>query len=253
MPSLLIDARQVSRELGGVSAVENLSLTAHAGQVIGLLGPNGAGKTTTLRMLAGLMAPTRGQIRICGHSIPEEHEKARCQVGFLTSGMRLYENFSPRESFRFFGKLRGMQGTALENRIDELVHQFQLQPFANRHFSKLSAGEKQRCTIANTVLHSPSVLILDEITLSLDVIASAFILDFVRDFVRQGSRCVLFSTHVMSEAEYLCDEIALIHKGRVIAQAPAETIKARYSAANLTEAFLRAVNGPTPTELGGQT
>ncbi len=242
--SLLIDARHVSRELGGVSAVENLSLTAHAGQVIGLLGPNGAGKTTTLRILAGLMAPSRGHVKICGYSIPDEHEKARNQVGFLTSGMKLYENFSPRESFRFFGKLRGMKGPALESRIDELVAQFQLSEFCDRHFSKLSAGEKQRCTIANTVLHSPSVLILDEITLSLDVIASAFILDFVRDFVRQGSRCVLFSTHVMSEAEYLCNEIALIHKGRVIAQAPSETLKARYGAQNLTEAFLNAIRGP---------
>ena len=235
-----ISVRNLTRELAGVQAVQGITFDAHFGRTIGLLGPNGAGKTTTLRILAGLLAPTTGEIEICGLRLPENQSEIKRQVGFLTSGMRLYDAFSPVESMTYFGRLHEIPGNQLQSRIEALVSDFEMQGFAHKAFGKLSAGEKQRATIANTLVHDPKILILDEITLSLDVHSSAFILDFVNR-QRALGKCVIFSTHIMSEAEYLCDEIALINGGRVIDRGSPQELTLRYGASNLTAAFLAAV------------
>ncbi|MBI3558727.1 MAG: ATP-binding cassette domain-containing protein [Deltaproteobacteria bacterium] len=235
-----IRAQNLARELAGVQAVKNITFEARFGSIVGLLGPNGAGKTTTLRILAGLLAPSQGTVEICGLRLPENQSAIKRQVGFLTSGMRLYDAFSPIESMAYFGSLHELERSALKHRIAQLVQDFGMQAFARKPFGKLSAGEKQRATIANTLVHDPRILILDEITLSLDVHSSAFILDFVRR-ERALGKCVIFSTHIMSEAEYLCDEIALIHGGQIIDRGSPPELIARYRGANLTAAFLSAV------------
>jgi sodium transport system ATP-binding protein len=233
----------LSRSLGGVPAVRDVSFRAERGQVFGLLGPNGAGKTTTLRILAGLLAPGGGLVEVCGLRYPEELPRIQRQVGFLTGGMQLYESFTPVESLRFFGELRGIARAELGRRIEQLVDEFQLAGFARRRFGALSSGEKQRAAIANAVLHEPSVLILDEVTVSLDVISTSLILEFVARERARG-RCVVFSTHVLGEAEALCDRITLLHEGLVVESGtPAEVIQ-RHGARHLTEAFLAAVGRP---------
>ncbi len=177
---IAIRVKNLVRELAGVQAVRDITLDAHFGRVTGLLGPNGAGKTTSLRIMAGLLAPTAGTVEICGLRLPENQCEIKRQVGFLTSGMRLYDAFSPVESMTYFGRLHELESRELRIRVEKLVADFGMQAFAHKAFGKLSAGEKQRATIANTLVHDPRVLILDEITLSLDVHSSAFILDFVR-------------------------------------------------------------------------
>ena len=235
-----IRVKNLSRELSGVDAVQDISFDVSFGKILGLLGPNGAGKTTTLRILAGLLAPTSGYIEICGKKIPDELMEVRRRVGFLTYGMKLYSGFSLLENLKFFGQLRQLNRGTLTSRIDRLVEELGLAPFCKKRFEKLSSGEQQRATIANTLLHDPEVLILDEITLSLDVISSAFIIEFIKRERNRG-KCILFSTHVMSEAEFLCDEIALIFKGRLIDHGSSHDLIARHNAQNLTAAFLASV------------
>jgi sodium transport system ATP-binding protein len=237
-PAIVVE--RLSRTLGGVPAVRDVSFRAEAGEVFGLLGPNGAGKTTTLRILAGLLAPGGGQVQVCGLRYPEDLPRIQRQVGFLTGGMQLYGSFTPVESLRFFGRLRGIPGARLEERIETLVHEFRLEAFARRRFSSLSSGERQRASIANAILHEPSVLILDEVTVSLDVISTSLILEFVAR-ERERGRCVVFSTHILGEAEALCDRITLLHEGRAVESGTPREIIARQGARHLTEAFLAAV------------
>jgi len=238
--TIAIKATKLSRELSGVEAVRDVSFKAHFGRIFGLLGPNGAGKTTTLRMLACLLEPSTGSLEICGNSISNRLEEVKRDIGFMTSGMKLYEAFTPEESLLYFGRLRGMSKASLRQKIDQLVADFEMSQFYRKRFGKLSSGEQQRTTIANALLHDPKILILDEITLSLDVISSAVILDFIKR-ERDRGRCIVFSTHSMGEAEYLCDDIGFIHQGQIITQGTARKIIHGSGAGSLTEAFLNAV------------
>ncbi len=230
-------ASHLVKRFPGVAAVDDVSLEVGSGEVVGLLGPNGAGKTTTLRMLAGILTPDRGRVTICGIDLGADPLAARQRLGFLSGDTQLYQRLTPVEVLRYFGRLYGMRGAGLESRIRHLVDALDMGPFATRPCGTLSSGQKQRANIARAFLHGPDLLILDEPTTALDVISGQFIVEAIRR-ERAAGRAVLFSTHIMGEAEYLCDRIYLLHAGRIVDAGPLADLLERSGQTNLTDAFL---------------
>jgi len=237
-------AEGLVKHFGPVAAVEGVSLTVSAGEVVGLLGPNGAGKTTTLRMLAGILTPDAGTVSVGGLDIHDRPLEAKRRLGFLSGDTQLYQRLSTREVLRYFGRLYGMADPLIEARTAQLVEELEMQEFASRPCGTLSSGQKQRANIARAFLHDPDLLILDEPTVALDVISGQFIVESIRR-QRDAGRAVLFSTHIMSEAEYLCDRILLLHRGRIIDEGVLDDLLARSGCRNLTDAFLLRVGRET--------
>jgi len=195
-------------------AVDHVSFSVRNGEVFGLLGPNGAGKTTTLRVLATLLKASSGTARLNGCDINTEPQKVREQIGFLSGDMGLYGRLTPREILNFFGQINGMDTARRQSRIHELTTLFEMTSFADVRTDKLSTGMKQKTAIARTMLHDPPILILDEPTSGLDVPTARTIETAIMDAKRAG-KCILYSTHVMEEAEYLCDRIGVISDGKM--------------------------------------
>jgi sodium transport system ATP-binding protein len=237
-------AEGLVKHFGPVAAVDGVSLTVSAGEVVGLLGPNGAGKTTTLRMLAGILTPDAGSVSVGGLDIHDRPLDAKRRLGFLSGDTQLYQRLSTREVLRYFGRLYGMADPLIEARTAQLVEELEMHEFAGRPCGTLSSGQKQRANIARAFLHDPELLILDEPTVALDVISGQFIVESIRR-QRDAGRAVLFSTHIMSEAEYLCDRILLLHRGRIIDEGVLDDLLARSGCRNLTDAFLLRVGRET--------
>ena len=235
------------RKRGEVRAVDGVSFEAHAGQVCGLLGVNGAGKTTTLRMLSTMLHPTAGDALVCNHSVVRDPEGVRHSIGFMSAATSLYGRLTAREMVVYFGRLHGMRPAAISARIDELFSLFGLTEFAQVRCDKLSSGNKQKVSIVRTVLHDPPVMVFDEPTAGLDVLASRTIVDFVRD-CRDRGKCVLFSTHRMDEVEKLCDRVGVIHRGKLLCCEALEALRARTPSGRVEDAFVRLVQEP---EAGG--
>lgn len=226
---------------GSATAVEELSLTVAPGEIYGLLGPNGAGKTTALRILAGLLAPTAGAATIAGIDVSAHPREAQRQLGFLTGTTGLYRRLSGREVLTYFGRLHSLSATRITERIAELTTALDLAGVLDKRCEALSTGQRQRISVARAALHDPPVLILDEPTVGLDVLASRFLRDFVRG-ERDRGKAVLFSTHYLAEAELLCDRVGLLHRGRLLAEGtPPELRASAGGASSLEEAFLRLV------------
>jgi sodium transport system ATP-binding protein len=236
MPDTLSALKLVKR-FGDLTAVRDASFAVNAGEVVGLLGPNGAGKTTILRMLAGILSPTSGEVRVNGLNIREHTLESKRRIGFLSGDTQLYRRLTPREMLLYFGRLYEMDETRLRQRIDRLLTELEMTSFAGQQCGTLSSGQKQRANIARAFVHEPDLLILDEPTTALDVVSGQFITEAIRR-ERAAGRAVLFSTHIMSEAEYLCDRILLLHAGRIVDQGSQAEILERSGARNLTDAFL---------------
>jgi len=233
-------AEGLVKRFGSVVAVDGVSLSVAPGEIVGLLGPNGAGKTTTLRMLAAILTPDQGRVRVGGIDVRERPLEAKRRIGFLSGDTQLYQRLSTREVLKYFGRLYGMSDARIEARTEQLVQDLEMGEFAARPCGTLSSGQKQRANIARAFLHEPDLLILDEPTVALDVISGQFIVESIRR-QRDAGRGVLFSTHVMSEAEYLCDRLLLIHRGHVIDEGALEDLLSRSGCRNLTDAFLARV------------
>ncbi len=238
----VLRAEHLSKRFGSVQAVLDLSFDVNPGEVLGVLGPNGAGKTTTLRMLAGILTPTRGRVSINGFDLTRNPLPAKRRIGFLSGDTQLYQRLTPREMLAYFGRLYSLDEQRLARRIDELVAQLGMGEFASRPCGTLSSGQKQRANIARAFLHEPDVLILDEPTAALDVVTGQFIVESIRR-ERAAGRAILFSTHIMGEAEYLCDRVVLLHRGRAIDAGTLPELLARSGCANLTDTFLHHVAG----------
>jgi sodium transport system ATP-binding protein len=237
MSAPVLVAEHLARRFAQVQAVTDVSVTVRAGEVVGLLGPNGAGKTTTLRMLAGILTPDEGYVRVCGIDVHAHPLEAKARLGFLSGDTHLYQRLTPTEVLTYFGTLYGLAPARIRERVEALVAELEMESFAPRPCSTLSSGQKQRANIARAFLHDPDLLILDEPTTALDVISGQFVVKAIQRKRAEG-KAVLFSTHIMSEAEYLCDRIALVHAGRVIDQGPLDDLLARSGQQNLTDAFL---------------
>ncbi len=233
----MLRAEHLWKRFGEVDAVCDLSFDVQPGEVLGVLGPNGAGKTTTLRMLAGILTPTRGRVSIAGIDLARNPLDAKRRIGFLSGDTQLYQRLTPSEMLAYFGRLYVMDERRLARRIGELVEQLGMREFASRPCGTLSSGEKQRANIARAFLHEPEVLILDEPTAALDVITGQFIVESIRR-ERAAGRSILFSTHIKGEAEYVCDRIVLLHRGRAIDSGTLPELLARSGCSNLTDTFL---------------
>ncbi len=218
-------------------AVDDVSFEVRAGEVFGLLGPNGAGKTTTLRLLATLLKPTSGTAILNGFEITREPQEVRERIGFLSGDMGLYGRLTPLEILNFFGRLNGMDGARRASRIDELMTLLDMKSFAGVRTDKLSTGMKQKTAIARTMLHDPPVLILDEPTSGLDVPTARAIESAIIEAKKAG-KCVLYSTHVMEEAEYLCDRIGVISGGKMKMIGTMDELRAATGKQRLREIFL---------------
>ncbi len=243
----MIETRQLTkvfrdRKRGAVCAVNALTLRCEPGRIYGLLGANGAGKTTTLRLLATLLRPSSGSAAVAGCDVVREPERVRSLIGFLSSGTALYGRLTARETVEYFGRLHGLAGAALPARIRELFATLGIAEFADRRCDKLSSGMKQKVSIARTLVHDPPVMIFDEPTLGLDVMTARAIVQFIRD-CRQRGKTVILSTHVMSEAEKLCDRIGIIDRGCLRVEGTLPELRAQYGAADLEDVFVRAVGG----------
>ena len=236
----MIEARGLSKRYGEVVAASDVSFTVSRGEVVGLLGPNGAGKTTVLRMLAGVLTPTAGEVRIAGHGTEGEAFELKRALGFLTGDTALYQRLTPREILRYFGRLHAIPEAPLGSRVETLIARFRLTEFADRPCGKLSAGQRQRANIARAFVHDPPALILDEPTTALDVVTGRFLLDAFRQ-ARSEGKAILFSTHVLGDAEALCDRVVLLHHGKVLDQGTVAEVCARAGARTLTDAFLARV------------
>ncbi len=235
--SPVIEVEGVVRDFGATRAVDGVSFTVAPGEVVGLLGPNGAGKTTTLRVLAGLLTPAAGRARILGLDVHRSPLEARVHLGFLTASTGLYERLTGREVLRTFGRLQRVDEATLERRIGELAVELELGPFLDKRCGALSSGQKQRISIARAVVHDPAAYVLDEPTATLDPVASREILELVGR-ARARNKAVLFSTHRMEEAEYLCSRLLFMRQGRLVAEGTAADLRAQSGQARLTDAFL---------------
>jgi len=233
-------AEGLSKQFGEVQAVDKVSLRVSAGESVGLLGPNGAGKTTILRMIAGILTPDEGSVRIAGLDVGTQSLEAKQRIGFLSGDTQMYRRLSTREALEYFGRLYGMEEDRLARRIGEVTRQLDMSEFVTRASGGLSSGQKQRANIARAFLHEPELLVLDEPTAALDVVSGQFIVEAIQREKAAG-RAVLFSTHIMSEAEYLCDRILLLHKGRIVDEGTLSELIERAHARNLTDAFLKKI------------
>jgi sodium transport system ATP-binding protein len=244
----MIQVRDLSKSFadskrGSRLAVDHVSFDVHAGEVFGLLGPNGAGKTTTLRLLATLLKATSGTAELNGFDINRDPAKVRAQIGFLSGDMGLYARLTPREILDFFGKLNGMDAPLRLKRMNYLMTLFDMQSFADVRTDKLSTGMKQKTAIARTMLHDPPILILDEPTSGLDLPTARTIESAIVDAKRAG-KSILYSTHVMEEAEYLCDRIAVISDGHLKITGTMEELRAATGKQRLREIFLGLLGYP---------
>jgi len=228
------------KKRGVIHAVEKLSFRCAPGRIYGLLGANGAGKTTALRLLATILAPTAGTASVAGFDIRREPEKARQSLGFLSTATALYGRLTALEMVEYFGCLYGLDRPTARRRALALFERLGITGFRDRRCENLSTGMKQRVSIARTLVHDPPVMIFDEPTSGLDVIGARTIVAFIRE-CREGGKTVIFSTHVMSEAEKLCDTIGIIHDGRLLAEGSLPELRARFGHSDLEEIFIRVV------------
>jgi sodium transport system ATP-binding protein len=228
------------KKRGTVCAVNGVSFSCRPGEIYGLLGANGAGKTTTLRMLATILAPSEGTAIVAGYDVAKDPQIVRSRVGFLSTATALYGRLSAQEMVEYFGRLHGLEEPALRRRIDEIFARLEMNDFRDRRCDKLSTGMKQKVSIARTLVHDPSVMIFDEPTMGLDVMAARTIAGFIRE-CRDNGKTVVFSTHVMSEVEKLCDHIGIIHEGRLLTEGTLPELRARYGIQNLEDLFVKVV------------
>lgn len=241
----MIEARGLVKDFqdkkrGKIRAVDHVSFTCKPGQIYGLLGANGAGKTTTLRMLATILEPTEGTAVVCGQDVIDDPEKVRACVGFLSTATALYPRLSSQEMVEYFGRLNGLDEATLKKRVDDIFARLDMNSFRDTRCDKLSTGMKQKTSIARTLIHDPRVMIFDEPTSGLDVMTARTIIGFIRE-CRQRGKTVIFSTHIMSEVEKLCDVIGIIQSGKLLAEGSLAELRDRYQEHDLEEIFVKIV------------
>ncbi len=242
----MIEVRQLTKSFpdlrtGTVTVLDGVDFEVHAGEIFGLLGPNGAGKTTCLRILSTVLRPTSGTARVAGYDVVACPEQVRRQIGFMSGNTGLYDRMTAREMVEYFGRLYGIPEDALARRIDEIFETLQIHDFSDVLGSKMSTGMKQKVSIARTIVHDPPVLIFDEPTTGLDVLVGRAVLKTIESLRAQG-KCIIYSTHIMREVEKLCDRIAIIHRGRILATGSVRELEEAYNEPDMEELFFDLIS-----------
>jgi len=228
---------------GEIRAVNSINFECHEGEVFGLLGANGAGKTTTLRMLSTIIAPTSGSATVLGHDVVTDAEGVRRNLGFYSASTALYPRLTARETIEFFAQINQYPSDRVADRVDYLIERFGITKYADSRVDRLSSGMKQKVSIARTVAHDPRIIIFDEPTVGLDVLNALEVQDSIRQLRTEG-KTIIFSTHIMSEAEKLCDRIAIIHGGRILACDTLANLRISTGEHYLEDIFVHYVKDP---------
>ncbi len=242
----MIRVRELSKSFddlkrGRVTALDRVSFDVQPGEIYGLLGPNGAGKTTCLRILSTVLRPTGGSAQVDGYDVETQPAKVRGHIGFMSSNTGIYDRMTAWELVQHFGRLYGMDEDRLNQRLEEVFAELQMNEIRDVLGSKMSTGMKQKVSIARTIIHDPPVLIFDEPTSGLDVLVARAVLKAIANLRDQG-KCIIFSTHIMREVEKLCDRVAIIHRGRFLAEGTLPELAARYDEPDVEELFFRLIN-----------
>jgi len=222
-------------------AVKGISFECQPGRIFSLLGPNGAGKTTTLRMISTIAQPTSGSIEVAGVNVVEQPQEARAKIGFLTGSTGLYERLTPNEVLKYFADLNDLSKEDFEKRRDHYYDLLDMHDFKSKKIGQLSTGMKQKVSITRTMIHDPEVVVFDEPTSGLDVITAENIIKLIRDCKDQG-KTVIFSSHIMSEVDLLCDDLAIINKGKLLFSGTMLSFRENMQTDTLTGEFIRIVN-----------
>ncbi len=226
---------------GHFVAVDRISFHAKPGQIYGLLGPNGAGKTTTLRMLSTVLQPTGGQASINGYDVLTQAPQVRREIGFISANTAIYDRMTAWEMVECFGRLHGLEGDELHGRMENLFDRLAMNDIRDRLGGKLSTGMRQKVSIARAIVHDPPVLIFDEATAGLDVLVARALLDAVLE-LREHGKCILFSTHIMSEVQRLCDRVAIVHRGKILTEGTLPELYQRHGEDDLEELFFGLIS-----------
>ena len=226
---------------GPFTAVDDISFCARPGEIFGLLGPNGAGKTTVLRILSTVLGPTSGSATINGMHVQRDADKVRHQIGFVSNNTAVYERMTGYEMVEYFGRLYGLTKQQVEFRAEELFDRLQMQDIRDRLCAKMSTGMRQKVSIARALIHDPPVLIFDEATLGLDILVARSLLETVSQLRDQG-KCIIFSTHIMREVEKLCDRVAIMAHGRILAEGTQRELQESYQENDLEELFFQLLS-----------
>ncbi len=235
--------RKVYRELqsGQFVALDGISFDAMPGQIFGLLGPNGAGKTTALRILSTVLKPSSGTVLVNGFDVAQDPDQVRHQIGFVSTNTAIYDRMTAWEMIQFFGQLYGIEADLLQLRMEHLFERFQMNDIRNTLGSKMSTGMKQKVSIVRALVHNPPVLIFDEATSGLDIVVAREVLKTIEQ-VRDHGKCVIFSSHIMTEVRRLCDQVAIMNRGQIIDQGSTEELAQRHGEDDLEELFYRLIS-----------
>jgi len=243
-----VTVKGISKRFGMMTAVEPLTFSIRKGEVLGLIGENGAGKTTTMRMMATILKPSTGEIRINGYCVQKEAMAVRTQIGILFGGdVGMYNRLTARENIAYFGTLYGLAGMELNKRIDTLADMLEMGAFIDRRVGPFSRGMKQKVAIARTLVHDPQVILLDEPTTGLDVSAAVIFRQLITT-MREVGKTILFSSHNMGEIEKLCDRVAIMHKGKLLFHGTIPVLRAKSGIHDLDDLFVHLVTGGKPLE-----
>lgn len=228
MPETMIEISDLTRNFGPIKALDSISFQVQRGEVMGFLGPNGAGKTTAMRILAGILAPTQGSVRVAGVDVIENPVEARAKIGFLPESPPIYDEMTVREYLTYLAALRRVPKTKMQAAVTYAMERCGLSQTADRLLRNLSKGYQQRAGIAQAIVHSPEVVILDEPTVGLDPIQIREIRQLIRDL--GGEHSVLLSTHILPEVRMTCNRVAVINQGRIVADDTLEGLEQKASA-----------------------
>ncbi len=232
---------------GWVIALDGISFDAFEGQVFGLLGPNGAGKTTALRILSTMLRPTGGTATVNGCDVVAQPDLVRHQIGYMSASTGVYDRMTAWEMVEHFGRLYGLQPELLRQRMEDLFGRLKMNEIREVLGAKMSTGMRQKVSIARALVHDPPVLIFDEPTLGLDVLVARSLLDTVKQLRDQG-KCIIFSTHIMREAERLCDQIAIICRGQILDAGTLPELCDRHAEQDLEELFFQLIERQEASE-----
>lgn len=225
---------------GRFVALDGISFQAKPGEIYGLLGPNGAGKTTALRILSTVLRPSEGTACVNGFDVVRQPAEVRRHIGFMSANTAVYDRMTAWEMVEYFGRLHGIADELLHERMEQLFDRLKMNDIRDRLGAKMSTGMKQKVSIARAIVHDPPVVIFDEATAGLDVLVARALLNAVAELRDQG-KCVLFSTHIMREAEKLCNRLVILYRGKVLAEGPLEELRQQHGEHDLEELFFRLI------------